>query len=138
MAGDLQVKSFMHKGIVNANTTMSIKDVTCILKDNNIGAVGVTDNNGKLVGMFSERDLVKKVIPQGVDTNTTPVSEVMTSPVVTIDAAETAQEALVVMNDLGIRHLPVIDGSGGPVGMLGLRDIMNVLMQKMVNDFLEA
>ena len=132
----LQIDSFMHKGLISTNANESVMSVTCTMKENRIGAIAITDDAGKIIGMFSERDLVNKVIPDEMDLNTTKMETVMTSPVITIENNKTAQDAVLLMNDNKIRHLPVVNSEGVPIGMLGIRDIMSALMQQVIDDFM--
>ncbi len=86
------------------------------------GAVPVIDD-GRLVGMFSERDLMIRVVLAGKDPSQTLVSEVMSRELVVAQAQEDSRECLAKMKQLHVRHLPVIDGDE-LVGILSLRDLM--------------
>ena len=91
----------------------------------NIGAVCVLDPEEKLVGIFSERDLLKRVVVAGRDPGSVPIREVMSEPRAVINCNDTPHEALERMERVGSRHLPVMDGDKF-VGMLSMRDIMRV------------
>lgn len=89
----------------------------------NIGAVPVLEN-GILVGIFSERDLMKRVVSESLDPKTTPVREVMTRDPLTVSPREELETCRALMKRHGFRHLPVCEGAQ-LVGMVSLRDILH-------------
>lgn len=89
----------------------------------NVGALLVLEG-GKPVGMFSERDYARKLLLLGRDALHTRVEEVMSRPVVTIDAGLTVERAMAVMSERHVRHLPVVDG-GALAGMVSIGDLVN-------------
>jgi CBS domain-containing protein len=105
--------------------TATAFDAADYMASRNIGAVCVLDAKDKLCGIFSERDLLKRVIVKHLDPAEVPISEVMSAPRAVIDCGETPHEALERMEQVGSRHLPVVDGEKF-VGMLSMRDIMRV------------
>jgi signal-transduction protein with cAMP-binding, CBS, and nucleotidyltransferase domain len=90
--------------------------------EHNIGAVPVM-HNGKLVGIFSERDLMKRVVAEGRDPCATCLAEVMTGDPVSIGTNDELENCLTLMRQNGFRHLPVCF-EGELVGMVSLRDIL--------------
>lgn len=88
-----------------------------------VGAILVL-NSGKLRGIFSERDLMKRVVLEGRDPAATPVSEVMSTDVVTVDELATPEDAMEAMQSHNCRHLPVMRGAH-VVAFLSMRDLMN-------------
>jgi CBS domain-containing protein len=90
--------------------------------DRNIGAVPVL-RNGELVGIFSERDLMKSVVVEQRDPQTTLVEEVMTEDPLTVGPNEDLETCMVLMRRHGFRHLPICDGKLLK-GVVSLRDIM--------------
>ena len=105
--------------------TATALDAAEFMAGRNIGAVCVLDGDEKLCGIFSERDLLKRVIVEHLDPASVPIREVMSEPRATIDCSETPHEALERMEQVGSRHLPVVDGEKF-IGMLSMRDIMRV------------
>jgi CBS domain-containing protein len=91
----------------------------------NIGAVCVLNEEGRLCGIFSERDLLRRVTLQQLDPAAVTMREVMSEPRALIRCDETPHQALERMERAGVRHLPVVDGERW-VGMLSMRDIMRV------------
>ena len=88
----------------------------------NIGAVPVL-RGGELVGIFSERDIMTRVVAEGRDPGRTRVSEVMTAHPLTVDIREGIEHCMVLMKEHGFRHLPVCDGKKLK-GIVSLRDIL--------------
>jgi CBS domain-containing protein len=97
------------------------------MADHGIGALLVVQN-GKPVGLFSERDYARKLALRGLRSRETPVSAVMSSPVLTISPDASVQEALSVMTEKFVRHLPVVDGSG-VIGMVSIGDLVKAVIQ---------
>jgi CBS domain-containing protein len=88
----------------------------------NIGAVPVL-RDGELDGIFSERDIMKRVVAEGRDPASTPVSEVMTARPLTVDIRESIENCMLLMKEHGFRHLPICDGKQLK-GIVSLRDIL--------------
>lgn len=119
----ITVQDIMSDSFFAAHADESIQQVTENMAVRNIGAIGIV-KEGELAGMFSERDLVTKVVSRGVDPAKTAVEQVMTSPVITISPMASANDALETMMSKRIRHLPVVTEQGQLVGMLGIRDLL--------------
>lgn len=102
--------------------TASVMDAVRIMVGHNVGALPVLDGD-QLVGIFSERDLMKRVIVKGSDPTKVPVAEVMTRELVTADINDDHAECLKKMTDNRFRHLPVLE-DGRLMGILSVRDLM--------------
>ena len=100
-------------------------DAAEYMSKRNIGAVCVLDGDEKLCGIFSERDLLKRVVVHKLDPAAVPIRDVMSEPSAVIECSDTPHNALELMEQVGSRHLPVVDG-GKFIGMLSMRDIMRV------------
>ncbi len=100
----------------------SVRDAAQAMRDWDVGAVLVTEN-GRLAGIFTERDLVNRVIACDRDPTSTPLSEVMTRDPDTISPKAAALEALRLMEDGGYRHVPVV-AEGRLVGIVSGRDFL--------------
>ena len=94
-----------------------------VMANRGIGAVLVTDN-GALAGIFSERDYARKVVLQGKDSATTPVRDIMTSKLIHVTPEMTVDQAMQLMSDKRIRHLPVLDAAGSLVGVVSIGDMV--------------
>ena len=97
-----------------------------MMTTNNIGIVAVFDGD-TLVGVFSERDVVRRVVDPGLDPTRTPVGDVMTTELIVAEADEDYQSAIHKMDQANIRHLPVVS-EGHLVSMLSIRDLLRVNM----------
>ncbi len=105
--------------------TATALDAAVYMADRKIGAVCVLDGDEKLCGIFSERDLLQRVVVHKRDPAAVPIREVMSEPRAVIECGDTPHEALERMERVGSRHLPVVDGDKF-IGMLSMRDIMRV------------
>ena len=105
--------------------TASVMEAAEFMAQRRIGAVCVLDEAGTLIGVFSERDLLNRVVVPKHDASTMKLADV-TSPLrAVIRCDETPQQALERMEQIGTRHLPVVDGEKW-VGMLSMRDLLRV------------
>jgi CBS domain-containing protein len=100
--------------------------------ESNVGAVPVLDDT-TLVGIFSERDIMSKVVTRQLDPKNTPIAEVMTTTLRTLEPNSSCEDAMVMMQTHGIRHLPVCDGST-LVGFLSLRDLLRHTLEEKVGE----
>lgn len=105
-----------------AEMGQTVLETVRAMVERNIGAVPVV-HNSKLVGIFSERDLMKRVVAEGYDPGSTCLAEVMTVDPLTINMNEELQNCMALMRQHNFRHLPVCHGRQ-LVGMVSLRDIL--------------
>ncbi len=99
-----------------------------IMADRHIGALLVMQQ-GSLIGIISERDYARKVILKNRSSHDTPVSDIMTSPALTVTPTDTIHHCMQVMTERRFRHLPVIE-SGRVVGMLSIGDLVKAVMEE--------
>ena len=104
--------------------TALVAEAVRVMAAHNVGIVTVLDGD-KLVGVFSERDVVRRVVDRGLDPARTPVGDVMTTELVVADADEDYQSAMRKMDQANIRHLLVVS-EGRILSMISIRDLMRV------------
>jgi CBS domain-containing protein len=118
-----RVSALRPKPPVTVGTGTSLQAAIGTMLAHNLGAVLVVDGNGKLVGILSERDLLKKVAPLPDPYADLLVEDFMTSHPVTVTAEDTLAFALHKMDVGGYRHLPVLS-EGKPSGVISVRDML--------------
>jgi CBS domain-containing protein len=102
----------------------SVADAVRTMLNRHVGAVAVIDSEGRVAGIFSERDVLLKLALSGRDPEKIPVREVMTTPVELATAATGPGEALATMVERHFRHLPIVDDGGKLLGMLSIRNVL--------------
>jgi CBS domain-containing protein len=105
-------------------STASVRDAARTMSEHNIGAIAVLDS-GTLVGIFSERDILSRIVAEGRDPDSTPVGSVMTKDIVVAGPSDDINDALQMMHSRNCRHLPVVQG-GKLVGMISIRDLLQI------------
>ena len=105
----------------------TVRDAVQVMTANNVGIVLVLEGE-RLVGVFSERDVVRRVVDPGLDPDRTPVGDVMTSQIIAGDPDEDYQSAMRKMDQANIRHLLVVKGPQ-MLSMISIRDLIRVDMQ---------
>jgi CBS domain-containing protein len=110
------------QSLVSVSPQQTVTETCHVMDAHNIGAVAVI-LDGTLVGILSERDVIRRCIVAGLDPAATRVNVVMTHKPIVIEHGESLAIAQSRMMDGGFRHLPVVDREGAPVGMLSMRDI---------------
>lgn len=92
-----------------------------------VGAVAVVEHD-RLIGIFTERDLMYKVVHNRLDPDRTLIHEVMTTPVITIPSTMVAEEVLKMMLEKHIRHLPISEDGISAEGMLSIRNVLQFMV----------
>jgi CBS domain-containing protein len=112
-----------------------VREAARIMAERHIGAVLVTVN-GRLEGIFTERDVLNRVVALGRDPDTLRISEVMTRNPDTVGPDATALDTLILMQTKGYRHLPVLD-DGELVGIVSVRDLFSAVKRELEEDIQE-
>jgi CBS domain-containing protein len=122
------LRDIMRYGFLfTVNHQATVAEAVRLMTKSNVGIVCVLEGV-KLVGVFSERDVVRRVVDRGFDPARTPIAEVMTTDLVVADADEDYQSAIHKLDQANIRHLPVVS-EGQLVSMLSIRDLLRVNME---------
>ncbi len=102
--------------------SQTVFEAASYMVERNVGAVPVLED-AKLVGIFSERDIMRRVVTEGRDPLTTRIAEVMSTELRTLEPSASSEDAMCLMQTHGVRHLPVCEGRT-LVGFLSLRDLL--------------
>jgi CBS domain-containing protein len=118
--------------------TASVYDAIALMAEKEIGALPIVED-GRLVGIVSERDYARKVFLKGKASKETSVTEIMSSPVFSVTPSQTVEECMHIVTEQRFRHLPVVD-DGRIVGIISIGDLVNwvITEQKQTIHHLEA
>ena len=116
--------------VVTAAPGMTVFDVARLMLERQTGAVLIVDAD-RLIGIFTERDAVYRVIAQGLDARAVAVADVMTAPPVTIGPESTFGQAMLLMLDHGFRRMPVVE-DGRVVGLVTARNALDPDLEDLV------
>jgi len=115
--------------IVSVGPDMRVGDVVKLLAERRIGAVPVI-GGGRVLGIFSERDVIYRLALEGPTMLDRQVEEVMTSPPITVDRGTPILSALALMTQRRVRHLPVVEG-GAVVGFVSIGDLVKLRLSRI-------
>lgn len=107
----------------------SIRESTRQMRVEHVGSLVVVDQDGKPIGMLTDRDITIEGVARGVDVDQTTVRDLMTAPVVTATESEGMVTALARMREFGIRRLPIIDSEGKLVGVVTNSNLIKELSE---------
>lgn len=110
----------------------STADAIRLMLEEHVGAVVVIDSEQVVAGIFTERDVLHKLALSGRDPATTPVRELMTTPVDMATEETTFAEALAVMVDRHYRHLPIVDAQGKLLGVISIRNLLQSRIDQLL------
>ena len=102
----------------------SVADAIHKMLDYHVGAVAVVDSDSRVAGIFTERDVLRKMSLTRLDPESTSIRDLMTTPVEMATRETGAGEALTIMLERHFRHLPVADDHGKLLGMLSIRNLL--------------
>jgi len=108
----------------SVSTEATAEQAIRTMLDRRVGAVAVVDENRRVAGVFTERDVLRRLALSGRNPGATPVREIMTTPVEMATLATTPAEALATMVEQHYRHLPIVDDDGRLLGMLSIRNVL--------------
>ena len=117
----MRCSEIMTKSVKTAASTMPLREVAAMMRDGDMGAVPVVDD-GKLIGIVTDRDIVVRVVAEGGDASTT-ISEAMTTELFTVRPDDFAFEAIRLMGDKQVRRIPVVGANGELAGIISMADV---------------
>ncbi len=113
----------MRKNVISIDSSMTVKDAAIMMTDTNVGCVVITRGNAP-IGILTERDFVQRIVSEDRDLST-PLADVMSFPLITIDSEDTVWEAAEIMKKNKIHKVPVED-QGKLVGIITATDIVKL------------
>lgn len=116
------VKMVMSKKILKVRRGTKVKKVAELMRDKRVGSVLVSDGNS-YAGIVTDADVVRRLVADGLDPESTPVEKVMTTPLLAIESTRSVVDANDIMDQEHIRHLGVIE-NGKIIGVLSVRDLL--------------
>lgn len=122
-----RVSDILKRGgvIIYTSPDTTVSDAVSKLSRHNVGSILVLSSRRSLEGIFTERDLLQRVVAKGLDPSTTKIGDVMTRNVIVVTSDTSRHDVLQVMNQKHIRHVPVSDGTQ-LLGVISLRDVLRV------------
>lgn len=119
--------------VVSTSPSTTIFDAVKQMEDSRIGSLPVIDSTGKLVGMLTERDCLRKVLLKERPLRSVTVGEVMSSPVITVQSTEIMENCMQLMTEKRLRHLPVMEHSK-LIGIISIGDVVKFLCSEREQD----
>jgi CBS domain-containing protein len=116
-------------GVVTVSADDTIQALAAVLLENHIGAVPVVDGGGGIVGMISERDLVRGLATKGADIVNMTVRNLMTADVVACNSSDSLSVIKEMMTEGRFRHMPVIE-EGELIGVITIRDVVEHMVEE--------
>ena len=130
---DRPIRDLMdHKKFLVAPPDATVSEAAKLMAKKNIGAILVVEDE-LLVGIFTERDAVFRVIAPGRDAHTTPLRAVMTPNPESLEPSRSYGHALLLMQEHGFRHVPVVE-EGRPIGIVSSRNAMDPELEEFVSE----
>lgn len=126
------IESRTSSEIVASTVETPVREVIALLAERRIGAVPILEN-GRVAGIFSERDVIYRLAAEGDSCLDRPVGEVMTSPAITVDPRTSILDALALMTKRRIRHLPVVDGEA-MCGFISIGDLVKARLDQIQHE----
>ena len=121
------LKSFKENFAFGTETPIS--EIALALRDKKIGAVPIVDDDNKLLGIVSERDIVSKLVVEAKDADLTTAKDIMTSKIITAKLNDDINYTIDVMKNNNIRHMPVLDANNRLTDFFSIRDFLRAEMQ---------
>ncbi len=124
--------------VASVGLDTSVEEAIRTMLECRVGAVAVIDENRRVAGIFTERDVLRRVALNGRPPAETPVRDVMTTPVEMGTLDTTPGQALATMIEFHYRHLPVVDDDGQLLGILSIRNVLQARIDTLTRQLDEA
>jgi len=122
MAGVKDILTEKGSHFLSIGDQATVLDAALLMNEHKIGALPVL-RDGKIIGMFTERDILQRIVADQKDPSKTRIFEVMTTNLTLCAIDVTIHEAQELMREKRVRHLPIIDDHGKPIGMISIGDL---------------
>ncbi|MDA0651758.1 MAG: CBS domain-containing protein [Proteobacteria bacterium] len=132
----MQVQRILDKKgsrIITLSCHLPVLTIAKVMATERIGTVMMVDDSGKLIGILSERDIIRVISQEGANIVALPASELMTKSLITCSPGTGLEDVLTLMSKHSIRHLPVIDGND-LVGLISIRDVLDIQREMLIAD----
>ena len=129
-SNSMYIHEIMSKNVIKVNYEISAFEISKIMVKRRISSVVIIDNNDKIIGIVTEKDLIKEVCAKNLLSTTLTASKVMSSPLITISKNSTINDATKLMVEKKIKHLAIHDNND-IIGILTTYDLINVLRNKV-------
>jgi signal-transduction protein with cAMP-binding, CBS, and nucleotidyltransferase domain len=124
------IHEIMSKNVVKVNYEISALEISKIMVTRRISSVVIIDNNDKIIGIVTEKDLIKEICAKNLLANTLSAAKVMSSPLITISKNSTINDATKLMVEKKIKHLAILENND-IIGILTTYDLINLLRDKI-------
>lgn len=121
------------QNLLHAPPGTSVREAARRMDARNVASVLIVEADGRLLGIFTERDLLRRVVAPGRDPAKTHLAEVMTATPHTVSPTASALDAMRIMHERRVRHLPVVEG-GRALGVLSIRDFLGDELIEFLNE----
>ena len=118
--------------VISSTVDAPVREAIALLASKRIGAVPIMEG-GRIVGIFSERDVIYRLADEGGACLERPIGEVMTAPAITVERSATVLDALALMTKRRIRHLPVVDGET-MCGFISIGDLVKARLDEIQHE----
>ena len=124
------IKKLLKRGCITVSSEEKIKEVAALLAKNLIGAVPVTNKNEEVIGIVSERDIVRNLNNPGVDITSEKVATIMTKSVISAPKTVSSSDLMEIMTENKIRHVAIMEGKA-LLGIVSIGDVVKRLIEKL-------
>lgn len=132
-----KIRDIMTRDVETVTPGTPIRQVAERMRNDDIGSFPVVDEQGRVIGTITDRDIVCRIVSEGLEPATTMVSEAMTKDVSTCTEDQTIDEAAKLMEERQIRRIPVVDGDGKLVGLITMGKIAKVEDEELSGEVLK-
>ena len=129
-SNSMYIHEIMSKNVIKVNYEISAFEISKIMVKRKISSVVIIDNNDKIIGIVTEKDLIKEVCAKNLLATTLTASKVMSSPLITISKNSTINDATKLMVEKKIKHLAILENND-IIGILTTYDLINLLRDKI-------